>query len=53
MKAILMVGILFLGLTLLAQEISHKTIAINIEVPVRVFNGKTFIDNLTIAFSRK
>jgi VWFA-related protein len=47
-KPILLTGILFLALTLLAQEISHKTMAINIEVPVRVFKGDTFIDNLTI-----
>jgi hypothetical protein len=31
-----------------AQEIQHDAIAINIEVPVRVYKGKTFIDNLTI-----
>ena len=31
-----------------AQEIQHDAIAINIEVPVRVFKGKIFIDNLTI-----
>lgn len=37
-----------LGLTLFAQEIQHEATAINIEVPVRVFKGKTFIDNLTI-----
>ena len=28
--------------------IQHEAAAINIEVPVRVFKGKTFIDNLTI-----
>jgi VWFA-related protein len=31
-----------------AQEIQHEAIAINIEVPVRVFRGSTFIDNLRI-----
>jgi hypothetical protein len=31
-----------------AQEIQHEAIAVNIEVPVRVFKGQTFIDNLTI-----
>ena len=30
------------------QDIQHEAIAINIEVPVRVFKGDTFIDNLTI-----
>jgi hypothetical protein len=32
----------------IAQELQHKTGAVNIEVPVRVFKGGTFIDNLTI-----
>jgi VWFA-related protein len=31
-----------------AQEIQHEAVAINIEVPVRVFKGDTFIDSLTI-----
>ena len=31
-----------------AQEIQHDALAINIEVPVRVFKGKIFIENLTI-----
>ena len=32
----------------IAQELQHKTGAVNIEVPVRVFKGGTFIDNLII-----
>lgn len=32
-----------------SQEIQHDAIAINIEVPVRVYKGRTFIDDLTIA----
>jgi len=32
-----------------AQNIQHETRTINIEVPVRVFKGDTFIDNLTIS----
>jgi hypothetical protein len=32
----------------ISQEIQHEAVAINIEVPVRVFKGDTFIDNLTI-----
>ena len=32
----------------LPQDIQHEAIAINIEVPVRVFKGDTFIDNLKI-----
>ncbi|MCJ7581249.1 MAG: hypothetical protein MUP98_12035, partial [Candidatus Aminicenantes bacterium] len=40
--------ILVFSLTLFAQEIQEEAVAINIEVPVRVFKGNTFIDNLTI-----
>jgi len=31
------------------QEIQHETRTINIEVPVRVFKGSTFVEDLTIA----
>jgi VWFA-related protein len=41
---IIFVSIAFLS----AQEIQEKATAINIEVPVRVFKGKQFIDDLTI-----
>ncbi|MFC2167076.1 hypothetical protein ACFLQZ_03845 [Acidobacteriota bacterium] len=47
-KHTILLTILVLGLTLFAQEIQHEAIAVNIEVPVRVFKGKNFIDNLTI-----
>ena len=47
-KPFLLIGVFLFGLTLLAQEISHETIVVNIEVPVRVFKGNKFIDNLTI-----
>ncbi|MCJ7582987.1 MAG: hypothetical protein MUP98_20920 [Candidatus Aminicenantes bacterium] len=47
-KHTIILSILVLGLTLFAQEIQHEAIAINIEVPVRVFKGQTFIDDLTI-----
>jgi len=47
-KPVLLIGVFLFGLTLLAQEISHETIVVNIEVPVRVFKGNNFIDNLTI-----
>lgn len=47
-KQTILLAILVLGLTLFAQEIQEEAVAINIEVPVRVFKGKTFIDNLTI-----
>ena len=45
----------FFGIALLVicsfvftPQIQHEAVAINIEVPVRVFKGYTFIDNLTI-----
>ena len=47
-KHTILLAILVFSLTLFAQEIQHEAVAINIEVPVRVFKGKTFIDNLTI-----
>jgi len=31
-----------------AQEIQHEAVAVNVEVPVRVFKGSVFIDNLKI-----
>ena len=47
-KHTILLAILVLGLTLFSQEIQEEAVAINIEVPVRVFKGKTFITNLTI-----
>ncbi len=43
-----MIGILAFGLTLFAQEITHETLVVNIEIPVRVYQGGIFIDDLTI-----
>jgi len=37
-----------LCLSIPAQQIQHEAVAVNIEVPVRVFKGDTFIDDLTI-----
>ncbi len=48
MKKVIIIGVLALGLTLFAQEITHESLVVNIEIPVRVYQGKTFIDNLTI-----
>ena len=31
-----------------SQQLSHTTTAINVEVPVRVYQGDTFVDHLTI-----
>ncbi|MCK4819678.1 hypothetical protein KA005_28185, partial [bacterium] len=47
-KLFLAMGILAICITSISQEIQHDAVAINIEVPVRVFKGATFIDNLTI-----
>ncbi|MCJ7580436.1 MAG: hypothetical protein MUP98_07860 [Candidatus Aminicenantes bacterium] len=47
-KHTIFLALLVFSLTLFAQEIQHEALAINIEVPVRVFKGNTFIDNLTI-----
>ncbi len=47
-KGTFIIGILFLILFLSGQEIQEEAIVINIEVPVRVFKGDTFIDNLII-----
>jgi hypothetical protein len=41
-------GILAICITSISQGIQHEAVAINIEVPVRVYDGDTFIDNLTL-----
>ena len=47
-KGIFVFGFLFLILFLSGQEIQEKAIAINIEVPVRVYDGNKFVENLSI-----
>ncbi len=47
-KSFLVFGTIAICITSISQEIQHDAVAINIEVPVRVFKGATFIDNLTI-----
>ncbi len=47
-KQAFIVGISVLSLALLAQEIQHESLVINVEVPVRVFSAGKFIDHLTI-----
>ena len=42
------VGFLLICLSLPAQELQHESVVVNIEIPVRVFKGDQFIDNLTI-----
>lgn len=41
-------GVLMLIISVAAQDIKHEAVAINIEVPVRVFKEDTFIDSLTL-----
>lgn len=49
MKAILVrLFILALPLSVLAQQIAHEAAVVNIEVPVRVFQGSRFVDTLTL-----
>ena len=47
-KLFLAMGILAICITSISQDIQHEAVAVNIEVPVRVFKGDTFIDNLTM-----
>lgn len=47
-KYIFLITVAILGIALFAQEITHETLVINIEVPVRVFKGNTFVEDLTI-----
>ncbi len=47
-KLIFFIVFIALALIPIAQEIQHETGVVNIEVPVRVFKGNTFIENLTI-----
>ncbi len=49
MRKIIFIGIILgLNLMLFPQEIKEEATVINIEVPVRVFKGEMFVDNLTI-----
>ncbi len=47
-KGTFIIGFLFLILFLSGQEIQEEAIAINIEVPVRVYKGNKFVENLSI-----
>jgi len=46
-KSLLCIGILALCIASVSRDIQHEAVAINIQVPVRVFDGETFIENLT------
>lgn len=47
-KGTFIIGILILILFLSGQEIQEKATAVNIEVPVRVYDGNEFVEGLTI-----
>ena len=47
-RFIFLISILIFGSAFFAQDIQHQVGVVNIEVPVRVFKGNTFIDDLTI-----
>lgn len=48
MKKALIIAVLALSITLFGQEITHESLVINIEIPVRVFEGRKFVESLTI-----
>ena len=47
-KFVLMSGLILLGMSLASQELQHDSLVVNIEIPVRVFKGDKFVDNLSI-----
>ena len=47
-KLILIVSMVILAAILFSQELRYEAVAINIEVPVRVFKGGVFMDNLIL-----
>ena len=46
-KIILCTALISAALFIIAQEIQHEAVVVNIEVQTRVFRGANFIDNLT------
>ncbi len=47
-KVLFLAAFLIVGVSLFSQQISEETFVVNVEVPVRVFKGSQFIDNLSI-----
>lgn len=47
-KIIILFFIVISSLILFSQDQTHESTVVNIEIPVRVFQGDNFIDNLTI-----
>jgi hypothetical protein len=49
-RAVLLRGVLLLlPLAVFAQQLAHESIVVNIEIPVRVYQGDHFVDDLTLA----
>jgi hypothetical protein len=47
-KIFLSAAILIMSIAVFSQQITQESLVINIEVPVRVYKGNTFVDNLTM-----
>jgi hypothetical protein len=47
-KIFILAAVFILSFTLFSQQVSEETMVINIEVPVRVFQGSTFMEDLTL-----
>jgi len=47
-KILFLLVFIMLSFSVFAQQISEKAVVLNVEVPVRVFQRNTFIDDLTI-----
>ena len=47
-KSIFVLLFCVMGLALLSQQVTEESVVINVEVPVRVFEGNNFVDSLTI-----
>jgi len=47
-KSIFILLVCVTGLALFSQQVTEESVVINVEIPVRVFEGNTFVDNLTI-----
>ena len=47
-KVFLSAAVLIMSIVVFSQQITQESLVINIEVPVRVYKGNTFVDNLTI-----
>jgi VWFA-related protein len=48
-KLFFFAAFLIVGVSLFSQQVSEETFVVNVEVPVRVFKGSQFIDNLSIS----